>query len=262
MLIGNQGTYYRDKRAGCFQELVTVPEHTVIPIPSSLSFESAACLGVGALTAAMTLWKWLEVPMSPQPRSTTADSHHRECILIWGGSTVTGQFAVQLSVRSGLEVIAVASEKTETLVRDLGATHVVTRSHKSDEVVLGEIRSLVGDRITRGIDLVGPDTAALGLKALSRTSLSLFAPLAMMSSSQKVPDNVHVQTVEMKGFVLEKSSREWAIELNRLVEIGELRLPQIDVLSGGLKRVEEGLMRIKRGDMEGKKIVVSMSSPS
>lgn len=258
-LIWNKGTYYRDRRAGCFQEFVTVPEHTVIPIPAGLSFESAACLGVGALTAAMTLWKWLGVPMTPPPRNSTVDSHRPECILIWGGSTVTGQFAIQLSVRSGLEVIAVTSEKTATLARDLGATHVVTRNNKSDEIVLDEIHCLAGDRIIRGIDLVGPDTAALGLKALSKTSPSLFAPLAMISSSQSVPENIRIQTVEMKGFVLEESSRKWAMELNRLVESGELRLPQLETLEGGLERIEEGLMRIKRGDMEGKKIVVSMS---
>lgn len=55
-------TYYRDSRAGCFQEFVTVPQHTVLPIPDNLGYETAACLGVAALTAAMTLWKWLCAP--------------------------------------------------------------------------------------------------------------------------------------------------------------------------------------------------------
>ncbi|KAK2759364.1 hypothetical protein FQN54_002842 [Arachnomyces sp. PD_36] len=253
-------TYYRDKRAGCFQEFVTVLEHTVVPIPANLSFESAACLGVGALTAAMTLWKTLDVPVSPPPQKDPIEGEHREYILIWGGSTVTGQFAIQLCIRGGLNVIAVTSEKTKYLVQSLGATHVITRDSKSDEDVLDEIRGLVGDKITRGIDLVGPETSTLCLKALSKSSTSLFAPLAMMSSSQDIPESVQIQTVEMKRFVLDESCRRWAIELNGLVESGELRLPQVEVLKGGLKRVEEGLKRVKRGDMEGKKIVVSMSA--
>jgi NADPH:quinone reductase-like Zn-dependent oxidoreductase len=56
-------TYYRDVRAGCFQQYVIVPQHTVLSIPSDVSFEQAATLGVAALTAAMTLWKWLSVPL-------------------------------------------------------------------------------------------------------------------------------------------------------------------------------------------------------
>jgi NADPH:quinone reductase-like Zn-dependent oxidoreductase len=67
-----------------------VPQHTVLKIPAGISFESAASLEVPGLTAAMTLWHWLEVPF-------TAEKGQRKSgdfILIWGGSTITGQFAI------------------------------------------------------------------------------------------------------------------------------------------------------------------------
>jgi NADPH:quinone reductase-like Zn-dependent oxidoreductase len=88
-------TYYRDIRSGCFQDYVIAPRHTVKRIPDNLSFEDAACLGVCGLTAAMTLWKWLEVPIfnTAQPISKTDGN----LLLVWGGSSITGQFIMKSS---------------------------------------------------------------------------------------------------------------------------------------------------------------------
>jgi NADPH:quinone reductase-like Zn-dependent oxidoreductase len=248
-------TYYRDVRAGCFQELVVVPEHTVLPIPSNLDFESAACLGVAALTSGMALWKWLGVPL-PETTGALKESHNADWLLIWGGSAVTGQFATQYAVLSGLNVITVTSEKTKALSQSLGATHVVSRDGKTDEEIVSEIKAVTGDRITRAIDLVGPKTAALILDCVSETSPVEFAPLAMMSSKQIIPANVTTHTVEMKQFVLDKTNMFYAEELNRMLQSGELKMPEIHVMDGGLEVVVSGLEMLKKGDMGGKKMVV------
>jgi NADPH:quinone reductase-like Zn-dependent oxidoreductase len=246
------GTYYKDRRAGCFQSFVTVPAHTVLPLPKGLGFDNAACLGVAGLTAAMTLWRWLGVPMSPSPSSST-----EKYLLIWGGSTITGQFAIQIAQRCGIKVLAVTSEKTSSLASTLGAS-VVTRDGKTGEEIVKEIRSIGGDNITRAIDLVGTTTASCCLLALSMSKPCLFAPLAMISSKAIVPSNVKVETVEMKQFVLNPENRVYALELNRLVEEGKLVLPSVDVLEGGLDVITVGLERLKGGDMRGRKMVVRM----
>lgn len=199
-------TYYKDVRAGCFQEFVVVPAHTVLHIPSTVTFEAAACLGVAALTAGMSLWKWLGVPVPSSKTDATG-----EWLLIWGGSTVTGQFATQFAVHSGLKVITVNSAETQALSVRLGASHVVVRDGKSPEELVEEIRSVTGGKVTRAVDLVGPKTAAIALDAVSKDEPVAFAPLAMMSSSQVVPENVTVHTVEMKQFVLEKTNARSSI---------------------------------------------------
>ncbi|PMD48257.1 GroES-like protein [Hyaloscypha variabilis F] len=246
-------TYYRDRRAGCFQHYVTVPAHTVLPLPSNLSFDHAACLGVAGLTASMTLWRWLEVPMTPQSSSSEA-----EYLLLWGGSAVTGQFAIQIATRCGLKVIAVTSSKTQTLAQSLGAHHVVIRDGKTEAEIVAEIRSIAGDNITKAIDLVGTKTANFCMEAMSTSKQGIFAPLAMISSKAVIPANIRVETVEMKQFVLNEESRIYALELNRLVETGTIKLPDIHVLEGGLDVVIGGLERLKGGDMAGKKMVVRM----
>ncbi|CZR61048.1 uncharacterized protein PAC_10944 [Phialocephala subalpina] len=239
------GTYYRERRAGCFQQFVTVPSHTVLHLPSNLSFDSAACLGIAALTAAMTLWRWLQVPMSPpspQPTLTSVVEEKKEYLLIWRGSTVTGQFAIQIAKRCGLDVIAVTSAKTRSLAENLGAI-VVVRDGKTEDEIVSELRRNGEDNIIRAIDLVATHTANFCLKAFSKDEgqKCLFAPLAMISSKAQVPENVTVETVEMKQFVLSKESRVYAVELNRLIEEGAIVLAGLEVLDGGLDVVVEGL---------------------
>lgn len=247
-------TYYKDVRAGCFQEYVVVPSHTVLPIPSTVSFEAASCLGVAALTAAMTLWKWLGVPVP----SCVTDSAEVQWLLIWGGSSVTGQFATQFAVQSGLKVITVNSSETQALSQSLGASYVVVRDGKTNEELVEEIRQATGGNITRAIDLVGTKTAALALDAVSKDQPVAFAPLAMMSSSQVVPENVTAHTVEMKQFVLDKSNVCYTEELGTLLDNGKIVLPELHVIEGGLEVVQEGLDMLKKGNMKGRKLVVRM----
>lgn len=194
------------------------------------------------------------------PSQTPSPASPKEGILIWGGSTTTGQFAIQLAARAGLEVTAVASERTKALVQSLGATHVITRDGKTNEEVEEAIRAAGGDTITRGIDLVGPETGASALNVLSTTQSCHFAPLAFLSNDQVVPENVTVHAVQMQHFVLDEGCAVYAEELNRLVGEGLIKVPEIELVEGGLGGIQQGLERLKKGDMEGKKLIVSFIS--
>lgn len=258
--MSTTGTYYRDRRAGTFQEFCVVPQHTVLPLPSTLSTESGACLGVAALTAAMTLWKWLKVPMpTHEPTTTiTAAPASPKHILVWGGSAVTGQFVVQLAHQSGLSVIAITSRKTAPLVSGLGAARVLARDGKTNDALVAEIRAITGDDLVLAVDIVGNTTGACCLQALSTTKAGVLAPLAFLRDGQAVPRNVTIAPVEMKRFIIEQGNRVYAEELNRLITLGALVMPEIEVLDGGLEAVEAGLEMLKSGDMNGRKLVVKI----
>ncbi|KAF3025860.1 hypothetical protein E8E14_014791 [Neopestalotiopsis sp. 37M] len=263
-------TYYRDRRAGCFQDYVIVPQHTVSAVPTGVSYTDAACLGVCGLTAAMTLWRWFEVPLpygtasdmmtpptTPPCKPIDADSAATPILLIWGGSSVTGQFLIQLARRASLRVVCVSSAKTAPTLLDLGAAHVVARDGRTEDEIVDAVRGYCANDVTMGVDLVGAKTALATLRCLSATRPARFAPLAW-APKVEVADNVEVLNVEMKQFVLNPASAVYSDQLTRLVEAGEIRLPEIEVLSGGLDVVEEGLERLKRGDMAGKKLIVDM----
>jgi NADPH:quinone reductase-like Zn-dependent oxidoreductase len=250
-------TYYRDRRAGCFQERVVAPEHTVLALQASLGFEEAACLGVAGLTAAMTLWKWFDLPMSTRtPTASLAGG--KRFALIWGGASITGQFAVQIAVEAGLKVIAVASQRMKQRLLDLGAHHVVVRDGRSLEDMASEVRQIGQDDIVYGVDLVGPQSATIGVGCLSRQQPAKFAPLAVPAPPTDVPENVELVNVEMKRFVLDPASRKYAERLTELVAEGKVVVPERLVLTGGLAAVENGLRRLRSGDNGGKKLVVRM----
>jgi NADPH:quinone reductase-like Zn-dependent oxidoreductase len=201
----------------------------------------------------MTLWKWLGVPM---PGTTTSLQTVPQHILIWGGSASTGQFATQFAVESGLSVIAITSAKTKPLVERLGAQHVIARDGKSNDDILNEIRAIVGDDLTLAIDMVGNDTAAYCIKALSTTKPSILAPLAFLKAGEEIPTNVTVADVEMKRFVIEQGNEKYGAMLNELISGGKLSIPEILVLEGGLEKIQEGLDMQKKGDLAGRKLIV------
>jgi NADPH:quinone reductase-like Zn-dependent oxidoreductase len=178
--------------------------------------------------------------------------------LVWGGATITGQFAVQIAVEAGLKVIAVASQRMEQRLLDLGAHRVVVRDGRSLEDIASEVRQIGQDNIVYGIDLVGPQSATHGVGCLSRQQAAKFAPLAVPAPPIDAPENVEMVNVEMKRFVLDPTSRKYAVRLTELVEMGRVVVPERLVLTGGLAAVEDGLRRLRSGDTGGKKIVVRM----
>jgi NADPH:quinone reductase-like Zn-dependent oxidoreductase len=206
----------------------------------------------------MTLWKWLQVPMYDSAQ-VTRDSD-RELLLVWGGSSITGQFLIQVAAYSGFEVITVASEKTKDLLQGMGAKHIITRDGKSNEAIVAEIRSIGGNNIYKGVDIVGPETALYCMKALSTEKPVRFAPLSFLPKDTVAPANVEVQNVEMKWFILDKSSEKYAVALNNLLERGVVKMPQLEILGGGVSTIEEGLNMQKRGDRGGRKLIVSFQA--
>lgn len=208
----------------------------------------------------MTLWKWLKIPLPLALSHSPGSQPTAQYILIWGGSSITGQFAIQLARASNLTVVTITSAKTKALATRLGAQHVITRDGKSNENIVGEIRGIVGNDLRLAIDIVGNETAAACLQALSDSENQkvILAPLAFLRAGEVIPQNVEVANVEMKTFILDSNSRVYAEVLNQLVAEGKVLTPDIEILSGGLGRIEDGLDMLKKGDRGGKKLVVEV----
>jgi NADPH:quinone reductase-like Zn-dependent oxidoreductase len=116
--IGNEVTKFAvgdavfGGRPGALAEYLLVPEDGAIAaMPEGVSFESAAAVGVAALTALQALRDEGGLVAS-------------EKVLINGASGGVGTYAVQIAKELGAEVHGVCSTRNVEMVRALGADHV------------------------------------------------------------------------------------------------------------------------------------------
>jgi NADPH:quinone reductase-like Zn-dependent oxidoreductase len=97
---------------GTYAEYAVAPSETIARIPDGVSFDQAATLHVGGVTAWLGLF----------------DSAHLESgqrLLVQGGAGGVGSIAVQLGHWKGAYVIATASTANVDFVRSLGADEVI-----------------------------------------------------------------------------------------------------------------------------------------
>ena len=95
-----------------FSRYVTVPVHTVAPLPDQLSFEDGATLPIAFLTAAYALEELGKLQAG-------------ERILIHAATGGVGQAAIQLAQRAGAEIFATASQGKWDVLRQLGVQHIM-----------------------------------------------------------------------------------------------------------------------------------------
>lgn len=94
---------------GTYGEEIVVPNHKVMKKLASMDWALAASLPTIGITAYHLLFSLLKI----QPGQT---------VLIQGASGGVGSVAVQLARRAGVQVLATASSRNESLVKSLGVT--------------------------------------------------------------------------------------------------------------------------------------------
>ena len=121
--------------SGAFAEFASAPEAQVALKPKNLSFEQAAAVPSGALTALIAL-------------RTQGKLKEGQKVLINGASGGVGTFSVQIAKALGAEVTGVCSTRNVELVRSLGADHVVdykkedfTKSDRRYDLILDNVGS-------------------------------------------------------------------------------------------------------------------------
>ncbi len=136
---------------GTYAEAIVVPAANVFPKPTPLSFEEAAALPLGSLTA------WRAVLTRGQVRPG-----ERVVVLGVGGGVAT--FAVQIARLAGASVIATSSSDAKLeRARALGADLLINYTRAAWDQ---EVREATGGGADVVIDSVGKETWANALAAL------------------------------------------------------------------------------------------------
>jgi NADPH:quinone reductase-like Zn-dependent oxidoreductase len=189
---------------GAYAEYICLPEGTVGMKPANLTFEQAAAVPQGALTALYFLRK--------------GNVQSGGNVLIFGASGGVGGYAVQLAKRHfGAEVTGVCSTSKIDYVKSLGADQVIDYT-KEDFTKNGQSYDVI-------FDTVGKSSVLRSSKSLNKEGVYLFTTFGVpklfpflwlsLTSSHKV----------VMGLV-EESSEELTF-LKGLIEEGKIK-PVID----------------------------------
>ncbi|KAI3391325.1 hypothetical protein diail_7516 [Diaporthe ilicicola] len=256
---------------GAFAQTVAAPASHVLLIPSHMSFEEAATLGVGSATVGLALYRSLKLPL-PSPSNAAqkpcpgSGARH---VLVYGGSTATGTLAIQMIRLSGLIPIATCSPDKADLLKSLGAAAVFDYHSPTCG---DDIREYSDNKLAHALDCV-TDTAsmricyeALGQAGGQYLSLDPF-PLRSHTRRSVRPSWILTLTIFDQPVNWKRPFRRdaqpqdrdfaaaWFQTAQKLLDAGEVKPHPFQVRTGGLKKVPEGIKAVRQGEVRGKKLV-------
>jgi NADPH:quinone reductase-like Zn-dependent oxidoreductase len=222
---------------GAFAQYVAVPQGGIAVKPKNLSFEQAAAVPLGAVTALQGL------------RAGNLRAGQR--VLIIGASGGVGTFAVQIAKHLGARVTGVCSTRHVDLVRRLGAQEVLDYTER--DITAGS------ERYDLVLQLGGTYTPAAIRRVLTRRGTLIqsygdggrwLGPLFSLLMAVVVSPFVS-QT--LKSFTAQETTRTLD-EIRELVEAGHLT-PVIDS-SYPLAEAAAAVQRVEQGSPGGKITVI------
>ena len=242
---------------GAFQEYVLAPWEGVVALPDALGFEEGAVCPLAAMTA---LTGWTVAGISLDTKLTPRDN---QGVLVWGGGSSVGTFAVQCAKSMGFTVYATASPKHHGYLKELGADAVF--DYKASDVVAQII-----DRVDKdGVALRTANCVVQGslqptldvLRVTKGDSAAKVAHTPVLLPGAPALDRVEI-TFNMPPMDLAERNEHmykcFHFWLQNGLESGTVvPSPRIQVEAGGLEGLNRALDKLKAG-VSGTKIVVQV----
>ncbi len=139
---------------GTAAEFIVLPAMQAAPLPSNVSFEEGACLGIPALTAY---------------RAVTIDGSIKgQAVLVTGGAGAVGSYAIQFARLLGAAKIFATVSSPEKAKHALASGADVAIDYKTEDVAAREKQQTGGDGVDRVVEVDGSANARLLPRLIKR----------------------------------------------------------------------------------------------
>ncbi|KAJ9138414.1 GroES-like protein [Pleurostoma richardsiae] len=258
---------------GAYADYAVAPASTTFPLPPNISFEAGAGLPLSAMTAALALYQYLQIPLPTTPAGP-ADGRD-EPLVIYGGASAVGAYALQLAKLSGIRTIITVAGGGIEFVRSLdAATHIV--DYRRGAVEEDILAALGGRPLTLAFDAIcGHGSYEYLSSVLVRSSggghLNMVDPPSP-SEFAFPPELRTSRTFVASAYYQEHAAidadqafkdGEFALAfyryLSHLLAEGRFAPHPFEVLPGGLPAVVGGLRALREGRVSAKKLVVRLT---
>jgi NADPH2:quinone reductase len=265
---------------GGYAEFAITPASTTFLLPRAISFEAGATLPLASMTAAIALFQALRLPL-PYVHTPGAKDIP---ILIYGGATAVGGFALQLAKLSGLNPILSVAGAGIDFVKSLdAATHIIDYRAGDTAYIQAEIVSaLSGKKLLHVLDCVGMKdswiVASCALASGGQLNMLDWGEVLDWDPALDVPGPMAWTPppgVELSFTLVSSaygSKHDWISEeramadsefayifyryISRLLDEGRLRPHPHEVRLGGLSGILQGVKDLQAEKVSARKLIV------
>jgi hypothetical protein len=225
-------------------------EMTIAKIGDAPFAEASSASSVYSAMSALILHLKLDRPSTnAKPKSET--------ILIWGGASTIGFYAIQIASQAGYKVITTASPTNAQSLKHAGAVEVFDYHSPA---VFDNLLAFGPYEAIFGASEMAADQVVIG-KLLAAHGGGEFLTTMGLRPGVVLPDGVRGYRVQYMDDYLKPENKEyvewvfWEYLQDGLVN-RTLKLGNVEVV-GGLGKLQESLGRLEAGEVRGKKLVIT-----
>ena len=257
---------YGSDDVSTFQEYIKIPAEIVAKTPSNISDEEASGIVLAAHAVAAAFYDTTGHGLTP-PWGPNGDVVGKDkAIIILGGSSSVGQYAIQLARLSGFSrIITNASPKHANFLKELGAHVVLDRNTSTVEEFQKAVEGLPLEFVFDSIS--NKDTQKMGVAILQATKTQGSDVVTVMPEDEEAKKDgeqgdIKVTVKQIWGIALAPSLRYLITKLtdnlggeDGWIAKGLFRPNTVEVTEGGLEKLQEGMEKNKNG-VSGVKVII------